>query len=293
MRTSLLTISTLALSLTALSGCASMLDSDGDGLTNAEEADLGTDPDNVDSDEDGLRDLKETTVGTDPLVADTDGDGLSDGDEVKEHDTDPLVADMDKDGFLDGEEIDAGSEPTVEFSWPYGTGKWPDFSWKADGVTAGEWDYDQVLPNAAYVDQYGNEVSLHQFYGMVFLIDFSAGWCGPCRSAAVGAQPMFEELRADGFIVLHAMVDDNSNTGTIEDDEFLVSWADDYDIDFPVMEQTDGDASSDLYSAGVSSGGIPFMMLVGRDMVIDQAYTGFSTAQEAAIHDRAVELLAE
>lgn len=59
------------------------LDSDGDGLTDEEEAGLGTDPFNPDSDADGLSDGEEVnTYGTDPLNGDTDGDGFSDGYEV-------------------------------------------------------------------------------------------------------------------------------------------------------------------------------------------------------------------
>lgn len=57
-------------------------DSDSDGLTNAQEIELGTDPRNDDTDNDGLSDYDEINVyGTDPLVPDTDGDGLKDGDE--------------------------------------------------------------------------------------------------------------------------------------------------------------------------------------------------------------------
>ena len=42
------------------------VDSDGDGLTDAEEANLGTDPDDIDSDADGYRDGDEVTEGSDP-----------------------------------------------------------------------------------------------------------------------------------------------------------------------------------------------------------------------------------
>ena len=42
------------------------LDRDGDGLTDAEEADLGTDPDAVDTDADGYSDGDEANAGTDP-----------------------------------------------------------------------------------------------------------------------------------------------------------------------------------------------------------------------------------
>lgn len=57
-------------------------DSDGDGLSDAREAELGTDPNNPDSDGDGINDGDEVTLGTDPNNTDTDGDGVSDGEEV-------------------------------------------------------------------------------------------------------------------------------------------------------------------------------------------------------------------
>ncbi len=61
-----------------------IMDTDGDGLTDEEEAKLGTSPDNVDTDGDGLSDREEINVyKTDPLNPDTDNDGYSDGVEVK------------------------------------------------------------------------------------------------------------------------------------------------------------------------------------------------------------------
>ncbi len=57
-------------------------DPDGDGLTNAEEDDLNTDPGLSDTDGDGLNDGREVKeFGTLPLAADTDGDGVNDFDE--------------------------------------------------------------------------------------------------------------------------------------------------------------------------------------------------------------------
>jgi len=76
---------------------AAVVDSDGDGLTDAEE----------DVDLDGKRDPGET----DPSAGDSDGDGLSDGAERKQHGTDPLSADSDGDGVDDGREIAAGTDP--------------------------------------------------------------------------------------------------------------------------------------------------------------------------------------
>lgn len=68
------------------SGSASKItnDTDGDGLTNEEEAKAGTDSKNPDTDGDGLSDREEVKVWkTNPLKADTDGDGYNDGEEIK------------------------------------------------------------------------------------------------------------------------------------------------------------------------------------------------------------------
>ncbi len=89
-------------------------DTDGDGLTDIEEKNLGTDPHKADTDGDGLSDGEEHyDTKTDPLKKDTDGDGLTDGEEVgyKDKDgnvvepgvgTDPLDNDTDDDGLNDG-----------------------------------------------------------------------------------------------------------------------------------------------------------------------------------------------
>lgn len=85
-------------------------DSDGDGLADGDEIDLGTDPFDPDTDGDGLTDGEEIGLGTDPLDPDTDGDGLTDGDEI-DLGTDPFDPDTDDDGLTDGEEIELGTDP--------------------------------------------------------------------------------------------------------------------------------------------------------------------------------------
>ena len=65
----------------------------------------------IDSDADGLSDAEEKKLGTDPLSADTDRDGLNDLAEVKVYHTDPLDPDTDKDGISDSEEVRLGLNP--------------------------------------------------------------------------------------------------------------------------------------------------------------------------------------
>lgn len=82
------------------------VDNDGDRLTDCEEIkEHGTDPLVADTDGDGLPDGQEIDLGTDPLDTDSDSDGLSDGEEVALG-TDPLDPDSDSDGLPDGSDPD-------------------------------------------------------------------------------------------------------------------------------------------------------------------------------------------
>ena len=81
-------------------------DSDGDGLTDRFEEEIGTDPYDEDSDGDGLKDGEEVNSWkTDPLNPDSDYDRLKDGEEVHTHRTDPTDRDTDKGGVDDGHEV--------------------------------------------------------------------------------------------------------------------------------------------------------------------------------------------
>ncbi|MCO4748227.1 MAG: hypothetical protein KC912_25760 [Proteobacteria bacterium] len=110
------------------------VDNDGDGLSDGEETDLGTDPNDYDTDDDGIGDGTEAGGTTDPLDADTDNDGIQDGTEsgldvpegpgtdvavfVPDGDggattTDPTEADTDNGGTDDGVE-DANRDGVID-----------------------------------------------------------------------------------------------------------------------------------------------------------------------------------
>lgn len=64
-----------------------------------------------DSDGDGLEDAIEYELGTDPFDVDTDDDGLTDGDEYYVFATGTRNPDSDGDGVLDGDETAVGTDP--------------------------------------------------------------------------------------------------------------------------------------------------------------------------------------
>ncbi|MBS1152559.1 MAG: Calcium-binding acidic-repeat protein precursor [Myxococcaceae bacterium] len=101
------------------------LDSDGDGLIDLQEAELGTRPEEVDTDGDGLSDLFEVRAqgGYDPLAknvyslgadggSDPDADELSTFEELRLG-TNPESPDTDRDGVPDDIELAAGTNPVA------------------------------------------------------------------------------------------------------------------------------------------------------------------------------------
>jgi|ETNmetMinimDraft_30_1059905.scaffolds.fasta_scaffold100811_1 hypothetical protein len=134
-----------------LAACGSA-DPDGDGLTNAEEAELGTDPNN----------------------ADTDGDGLDDYTEVNETGTDPTVADTDGDGYDDGDEWEDNTDPLDDVDHPY-AGGWPIDPCRAATQPEGN-DVGQVAMPFNLMDQFGEVVRFHDFCDHVVVLITGAFW---------------------------------------------------------------------------------------------------------------------
>src|SRR5215207_4056063 len=112
---------------------AGSVDNDGDGLDDASESELGTDPLLWDTDSDGFSDGEEVAAGTDPLdpesvpvsadaapggsSLDSDADRLVDVDEAAVG-TDPNNPDSDGDGYYDGDEVNLGTDPLDPASFP-------------------------------------------------------------------------------------------------------------------------------------------------------------------------------
>ncbi len=92
-------------------------DLDLDGLSNIEEYQMGTDPQEPDTDSDGMTDGWEVENGLDPLSDDSEGDpdddGLSNLEEFN-NGTDPNDSDTDDDGMPDGWEVGVGLDPLVD-----------------------------------------------------------------------------------------------------------------------------------------------------------------------------------
>ena len=187
-------------------------DSDGDGV-----ADLC----DLDDDDDGLTDAEEQTLGTDPLDADTDDDGVDDGVEVLAG-TDPLNP-------LDtpGEIIDLTTGTVVQFAPGNSGGCQPDANWVLDATGT---QLDQLVnsdPSIFLTSEESSQRTIRSrlrsgsapdFMGFVFgyqdpghfyLFDWkkqAASWCGGSTTqgmrlrvvdVASGTEPTIAELWGD------------------------------------------------------------------------------------------------
>ena len=160
----------IALSLALLAGCdptgdntSEPKDTDADGLTDDEEAGLGTDPSNADSDGDTISDGDEVDAGLNPMNVDSDGDSYQDNWEITEG-TDPLDV----------------NSVIYKGGWPYNPNKaqYEGRTWDDAGNQEGD-----LLAYFTFLDSNGDMVDIYDFadQGKPIMIDIAAMWCGPCQ----------------------------------------------------------------------------------------------------------------
>jgi len=203
----------LALLPFALGGCflTDMFSKDGGG---------GKDDAIVDTDGDGLTDTEEATLGTDPNDADSDGDSYTDGEEV-DGGTSPLnpYSLPLEGGYHIGDcpAIPSATDMTGGSNGYYDT-----------------WGVGDTVSDFMLTDQYGQNVHLYSFCGEHIMIAFGAMWCGPCNDLADEAQATEDTYAPQGFQAIEILTGDLQDNAPEQDD--LVKWMDDHGlVDIPVL----------------------------------------------------------
>lgn len=121
---------------------------------------------------------------------------------------------------------------------------------------------DKAL-NFTASDQNDQNVSLYNYLGEVVLFDFSADWCGPCRTEATHLEALFQEYKNRGFQVITILTSGSPSV-----------WAQTYGLTFPVLDDNDESIWKDY-----GEGSVPLNVIMDRDGIIRHKQAGYYEAQ--------------
>jgi hypothetical protein len=143
----------------------------------------------VDTDADGLSDCDEADLCTDPTNADTDGEGLSDFEELQEG-TNPCKADTDNDGVNDYEEVQLGLDPNRPMTFPE-KGKPDGELWRVDACE----NTESLGPDDQVINYYTNEranwqIGLREAFSNYTNLDLQNSVIDGPTAAAVYGDPL-------------------------------------------------------------------------------------------------------
>ncbi len=242
----------------------------------------------LDSDGDGLTDAEEAVIGTDPLQADSDGDTYTDYEEQLEG-TDPLDPESriytgywpyhPKKDFIENpgwvQPCPGGMGCECETDADCNTGFCKDFP-KADYCSPVP---GMIIPRFIGTDQYGETVELYDYAhdGKLIVLDMSTGWCAPCKELANWLltdnqditeipkwKPEYQvirELVSSGKIHWVTILYENAEHGPA-DAAIVKAWGEAYPHEgIPVL----ADAKKELHT-WLKPSGIPNLHILGENM---------------------------
>lgn len=113
----------------------------------------------------------------------------------------------------------------------------------------------------------GLMVTMSQHRGKVILLDFSAGWCGPCKTEAGHLEALYQEFKNKGFIVITVLIQGAGGAPATQAD--LLAWKNTYGLTIPVIMDP-GYVATNAYQVEY----IPHNVIIDKDFVINSIVVG-------------------
>ena len=213
------------------------------------------------TDDDDSADDDDTTP--DP---DMDGDGLPNEleEEIGTNQQDP---DTDRDGFGDGEEHLSFFRAMDDTDWPY-VGGYPRGP-IPDKVAGEGFDIGQITLDWSHVDQHGQDLWMHRFYGNVVVIYIDTEEAPPIGSIAPEVQATYEALQDQGFVVLNFVTQGLTWPSAPDADR----WIETHGLTFPVFEHQNQSISTNYHYSPF----VPHFTVLDRSLRIRSPnYSGYN-----------------
>lgn len=150
-----------------------------------------------------------------------------------------------------------------------------------EGVTVGD-----CAPDVVGQDLDGNDVALSDFQDEALIAVFGEMWCPLCQILATELEPLWQDHGGKGLTVV--MVLDQDFSGDSASPEEAQSFADEFDLTFPVIV-TEESLSED-YEYGVQR---PRSFVLDDDLLIRHRTSGYRPGTFEDLRSEALDLLPE
>jgi cytochrome c biogenesis protein CcmG/thiol:disulfide interchange protein DsbE len=128
----------------------------------------------------------------------------------------------------------------------------------ADAVSQSQ---GQAAPDFTLTSLNGEPISLSDYAGQVILVNLWATWCPPCKAEMPGINALYEDYKADGFVVLAV----NSQEDAVIVQQFIAEQG----FTFPVVLDSRGEVMNQYQVRG-----LPTTFIIGRDGQIQHTQSG-------------------
>ena len=151
-------------------------------------------------------------------------------------------------------------DSSVPSDWVAPENRWPITTPPGELAATGYAEGD-VPPDLRVPDQFGDTVSLWQFYGRLVVVDISPMWCAPCQEIAAGLEDLLADYQDTDLVYISLVAE--TVEGAPATKESAEQWASAYGIvSAPVVADLDG-----FYTNFGDGSTFPVVLGIGRDMV--------------------------
>lgn len=126
----------------------------------------------------------------------------------------------------------------------------------------------------------GGELRLSDLQGQPVLVNFWASWCSPCRAEMPELVAAYERYRDDGLVIIGVNLQETNGR--------VISFAEDFGIEFPLVIDRDGELS-DVWRLGGPIEGIPTSYFIDATGVVRAFFFGPMQADD--LEERLAEIM--